>query len=73
MAKLKRTITTERETTSFATLEANRRWLGATKAQIAGIIEISVRTYSTWVTKGTTQTNMERIRKALHQFSEQSK
>lgn len=73
MAKIKRTITTERESKTFDQLEARRRWLGATKAQVAGLINISVRTYTTWVTVGTTPKNVERIRTALLEYAKENK
>jgi len=65
MAKLTKTV----DTKVFDTYEARRRFLGATQAQIAQLLDVSTRTYITWVKVGTTEANAERIAIALKEYA----
>jgi len=65
MAKVTMTV----DTNMFETFERHRRFLGATQAQIAKLLNVSTRTYITWVKVGTTEANAERIAIALKEYA----
>ena len=68
MAKIKQTI--ERESKELSAYEPRRRFMGLTKAQLASEIGVTVRTYTSWVTTGTTRKNADRIKGALVKLAE---
>jgi hypothetical protein len=69
------TTTTRNADKIFETLEARRRFIKATQADIARLIvkpngrPITRATYYNWITKGTTAENVARIRQALAEFA----
>jgi len=62
-------VTISVDTNMFETFERHRKYIGATQADIAGILGVSTRTYITWVKVGTTEANAERIANALKQYA----
>lgn len=66
-------ITIQKETKVFDTLEARRRKLGATQADIARIIGISRASYINWVKRGTSESNAKRLSDALADFTKENK
>jgi predicted XRE-type DNA-binding protein len=64
-------ITIQKESKVFGTLEARRRALNASQADIARILGVSRATYINWVKRGTSEFNVKRISNALATYQKE--